>query len=77
MTLRNGSPSPQYLRPSDFAAAVGQSIRAAQWQCATGKIPGAFRTPGGQWRIPQDALDECLAGNAGRRQGGRCDDEDE
>lgn len=67
MTSQQSSPSPQYLRPSEFAPAVGQSVRATQWQCANGKIPGAFRTPGGRWRIPADALDECLAGDSGRR----------
>ena len=24
--------------------------------CATGKIPGAFQTPGGRWRIPAAAI---------------------
>lgn len=39
-------------------ASAGSVIR---W-CAAGMLEGAFRTPGGQWRIPRATVDKILAG---------------
>ena len=33
----------------------------ALW-CQAGKVEGAFRTPGGQWRIPRASVEKILAG---------------
>lgn len=54
----------KWLTPREFGLLVpgtvsAQSIR--EW-AASGKLPGAFRTPGGHWKIPESAVNQILAG---------------
>jgi len=44
------------LRTREVALAVGAGRRAVLAALEAGRFPGAFRTPGGHWRIPADTV---------------------
>jgi predicted site-specific integrase-resolvase len=44
------------LKPSEVAAAYGVRDHIVTNWLARGRFPGAFRTPGGRWRIPRVAV---------------------
>ncbi|HTE70461.1 MAG TPA: helix-turn-helix domain-containing protein [Actinomycetes bacterium] len=49
-------PLPDYLnplKPREVAAAYGVDRRCVIDWLGRGRFPGAFRTPGGRWRIPR------------------------
>ena len=45
-----------YYTTSEAAAIVKKSSKTVANWCAAGKIPGAVKTPGGDWLIPVDFL---------------------
>lgn len=45
------------LKLSEFASALGISVKTARRWIASGRIE-ALRTPGGHWRIPSDQLEQ-------------------
>lgn len=44
------------LTTGDYAKRNNISERTVREWAKDGKIPGAFRTPGGEWRFPEDGL---------------------
>lgn len=45
-----------YLTTTEFARRVRASANAVKLWCASGKLQGCFKTPGGHWRIPSSNL---------------------
>lgn len=48
---------------------LGRSAASVRAWCASGRLPGAFRLQGREWRIPRAALDRFLANAAAGRDG--------
>lgn len=40
----------------EFAAAFRVDDDTVRLWCQDGKVPGAFQTPGGRWRIPEESV---------------------
>ena len=40
------------LKPEEVARLLGVNARTIKRWAESGKLPGAFRTPGGHWRVP-------------------------
>lgn len=53
----------EYLRIDELAAMFRVDRKTAGSWCKDGKIPGAFRTPGGHWRIPRVEAEKFLKGD--------------
>ena len=51
------------LKPADVARILGVNARTVKRWAEAGKLPGAFRTPGGHWRIPSKAVAGALLGS--------------
>jgi excisionase family DNA binding protein len=45
-----------WIRLRDFAAHLGVSLPTVRRWARDGRIPGAYRTPGGHLRIPREAV---------------------
>lgn len=52
----------EWLKLGEVAVLFRVDEKTASRWCLTGKMPGAIRTPGGQWRIPRAAVEKILAG---------------
>lgn len=44
------------LNIAQFAAAFAVTDDAVRLWCRDGLVPGAFQTPGGRWRIPEESI---------------------
>jgi excisionase family DNA binding protein len=45
------------LKPEEVARLLGVNARTIKRWAESGKLPGAFRTPGGHWRVPVSAVE--------------------
>jgi excisionase family DNA binding protein len=58
MTEVNQHDAADAIRLSEFAAAMGAARRTARRWLKAGRVPGAFQTPGGHWRVPREAVEQ-------------------
>ncbi len=56
----------KYLTTGQFARALSVSAAAVNMWCASGKLGGCVRTPGGHWRIPASNLSALGVGEPDR-----------
>lgn len=56
----NFPPSPVVYTMGYVARALRVDPKTVSRWCAAGKVNGAFRTPGGHWRIPEATFKEML-----------------
>jgi predicted site-specific integrase-resolvase len=45
-----------FIAVRQFAEAFGVDDDTVRLWCQAGKVPGAFQTPGGRWRIPETSI---------------------
>ncbi|WP_370871894.1 helix-turn-helix domain-containing protein [Corynebacterium lowii] len=53
-----------WVSPAEVGRMVpgGVSGQAVRGWCHAGRVPGAWQTPGGRWRIPVSAVEAIIAG---------------
>lgn len=54
MIALSGKRDEPYYSPMEVAQKLGLSDQTIRRMCEKGKFPGAFKTDGGHWRIPED-----------------------
>ena len=55
------------LTLSDVASRVGRALSTVRGWCSSGRLLGAYRLNGRDWRVPAAALDAFLRGQEERR----------